>query len=77
MLIAPELIGAAKTATLLHFLEWALTDGNQIARELGYEPLPEPLAPRLLDDAAAPACAGARDRSSAPDGALTSRATGP
>jgi len=49
MLVAPELIGAEKTAALRRFLEWSLHDGDQIARTLGYEPLPQPLADRLLE----------------------------
>ncbi len=48
MLIAPEAIGAAKTQTLLRFVEWALQSGDALASGLGYEPLPEPLASRLL-----------------------------
>jgi phosphate transport system substrate-binding protein len=49
MLVAPELIGPEKTAALRRFLEWSLHDGDQIARTLGYEPLPQPLADRLLE----------------------------
>jgi len=48
MLVAPELLGPEKTQALLAFLEWALHDGDQVARTLGYEPLPGPLADRVL-----------------------------
>lgn len=48
MLVAPELIGPAKTKALRAFLEWALHEGNEVAQSLGYEPLPTPLADRLL-----------------------------
>ncbi len=64
MLVAPELIGAEKTASLYRFVHWALHSGDQLARELGYEPLPTDLVDRLLpmldrqlglpDDSAAP-----------------------
>jgi phosphate transport system substrate-binding protein len=48
MLVAPDGIGAAKTAALLQFVEWALGRGDDLARGIGYEPLPEPLASRVL-----------------------------
>lgn len=48
ILIAPARIGPAKTATLLRFIEWALSSGDELARGLGYEPIPDPLTSRLL-----------------------------
>jgi phosphate transport system substrate-binding protein len=48
MLVAPEHIGPAKTQSVQRLAEWALHSGDQIARELGYEPIPAPLADRML-----------------------------
>jgi phosphate transport system substrate-binding protein len=48
MLVAPELIGAEKTASLYRFVNWALHSGDELARGLGYEPLPAELVDRLL-----------------------------
>ena len=48
LLIAPEAISPAKYAQLLRFVEWAVRDGEQMARELGYEPVPATLAEHVL-----------------------------
>ncbi|HMS01935.1 MAG TPA: phosphate ABC transporter substrate-binding protein PstS [Gemmatimonadaceae bacterium] len=48
MLVAPDLIGPARTDALKRFLRWALADGAEIARTLGYEPLPPEVAGPLL-----------------------------
>jgi phosphate transport system substrate-binding protein len=48
MVIAPEALGADKTASMRSFLKWALHDGDQVARTLGYVPLPDSLADRML-----------------------------
>ncbi len=48
MLVAPDHIGPTKTQSVQRFAEWALHSGDQIARELGYEPIPAPLADRML-----------------------------
>jgi phosphate transport system substrate-binding protein len=48
MLVAPDLIGAEKTAAIRRFVDWALFRGDEIARTLGYEPLPADLADRML-----------------------------
>ncbi len=60
LLLAPEHIGADKTRSLLDLIEWSLAQGDETARRLGYEPLPESLAERVLgmlreQSAAAPA----------------------
>ncbi len=48
MLVAPAHIGPAKTQSVQRLAEWALHSGDQIARELGFEPIPAPLADRML-----------------------------
>ena len=48
LLVAPEAAGPAKYAQLLRFVEWALRDGERMARELGYEPIPATLAENVL-----------------------------
>lgn len=40
---------AARTHALKSFLTWALTDGQRTAQAHGYEPLPRPLAEKVLE----------------------------
>lgn len=49
MLVAPELIGPERTEALKRFLRWALSSGDEMARTLGYEPLPAEVATPLLE----------------------------
>lgn len=48
LLVAPASIGKSKTQQLTQFLRWALKDGEAVARELGYVPLPAATAKRVL-----------------------------
>jgi phosphate transport system substrate-binding protein len=49
MLVAPDALGAEKTSSVRTFLAWALDEsGDEVARTLGYVPLPDSLADRLL-----------------------------
>lgn len=48
VLVVPDLIGAPRTTALKRFLRWALTEGDEIARTLGYEPLPPEVAAPVL-----------------------------
>jgi phosphate transport system substrate-binding protein len=48
MLVSPTTIGQVKTKQLTTFLRWALKDGETLAGELGYVPLPEATAQRVL-----------------------------
>lgn len=48
LLVSPNTIGAAKTRQLIQFLRWALSDGNTVAGDLGYVPLPATTAARVL-----------------------------
>jgi phosphate transport system substrate-binding protein len=48
MLLAPDLVGAPKTTALVAFIDWALREGDDLARELGYEPLPGTLADQIV-----------------------------
>ncbi len=48
LLVAPSALTSMETQQLLRFLQWALTDGERTARELGFEPLPTVLAERVL-----------------------------
>ncbi len=48
LLIAPDAAGPKKYEQLLRFVKWALSDGDQLARELGYEPIPATLAENVL-----------------------------
>lgn len=48
LLVAPQALDDAQRAQLMRFIDWALTDGEQLARELGYEPLPALLAERVM-----------------------------
>ena len=48
MLLAPDLVGPQKTAALVRFVGWALQEGDEPARSLGYEPLPAGLADQIL-----------------------------
>lgn len=48
MLIAPQAIGVAKTGQLVAFLRWALTEGGDMASQLGYVALPGDIAERVL-----------------------------
>lgn len=48
LLIAPDAIGAGEYGLLLRFMEWALNEGDLMARELGYEPIPATLAENVL-----------------------------
>lgn len=49
MLVAPDVIGPERTEALKRFLRWALTSGDEMARTLGYEPLPAEVAGPLLE----------------------------
>ncbi len=56
ILLSPEHLGPGKTRQLVDFLQWALTDGGDIASSLGYVALPTVTAARalgLLDSLAA------------------------
>jgi phosphate transport system substrate-binding protein len=44
LLLDPEVIGATKARQLRDFVQWALTDGVEVATPLGYVPLPSVLA---------------------------------
>ena len=44
LLLDPEAIGAAKARQLRDFVQWALTDGVEVATPMGYVPLPSVLA---------------------------------
>lgn len=48
MLVAPRQIGPERTEALKRFLRWALADGDEMARSLGYEPLPPEVVSPLL-----------------------------
>ena len=48
LLVAPSTIGAVKTKQLTQFLRWAFTNGETVAGELGYVPLPASTAARVL-----------------------------
>ncbi|MGV3707676.1 MAG: phosphate ABC transporter substrate-binding protein PstS [Gemmatimonas sp.] len=48
LLVSPSTIGPARTKQLTTFLRWALKDGETLAGELGYVPLPEATAQRVL-----------------------------
>ena len=44
LLLDPQAMGAAKARQLRDFVQWALTDGVEVATPLGYVPLPSVLA---------------------------------
>lgn len=48
LLVAPANIGQVKTKQLTQFLRWAFSDGEAVAGELGYVPLPASTAARVL-----------------------------
>ena len=48
LVIAPDALSVVQRAQLMRFVAWALTDGEQWAREVGYEPLPVVLAERVM-----------------------------
>jgi len=48
LLLSPSSIGQVKTKQLTQFLRWALKDGEAVAGELGYVPLPAATARRVL-----------------------------
>lgn len=47
LLLDPKHIGPQKTAQMIEFLRWALSDGESVAAELGYVPLPTAVAARV------------------------------
>lgn len=49
MLLHREYPDSAKAATLVEFLWWALTEGQAMAPELGYAPLPGAMLPWIAD----------------------------
>ncbi len=49
MLLAPDIIGPAKTRQMVDFLRWALRDGGEMAAALGYVALPTEVAALVLD----------------------------
>ena len=49
LLVVPDDIGKRKTEQLVEFIHWALTDGTDIASQLGYVPLPMSTATHVLD----------------------------
>lgn len=47
VLISPQRSGPLKTAQMVRFLRWALTDGSDMASRAGYVPLPSVTASRI------------------------------
>lgn len=47
ILLSPQRSGPLKTAAMVNFLRWALTDGSDIASRAGYVPLPSITARRI------------------------------
>ncbi len=48
LLVVPATLSDLQAQQMLRFLDWALTDGERTARELGYEPLPTIVAEGVL-----------------------------
>jgi phosphate transport system substrate-binding protein len=48
LLISPERLGPERTRTLLEFIRWALSDGDQLAATMGYVALPQETTRRVL-----------------------------
>lgn len=48
LLVSPSALGPVKTKQLTQFLRWAFKDGETVAGELGYVPLPASTAARVL-----------------------------
>ncbi len=49
LLLAPDDVGPRRTGLVVDFLRWALTEGADLAMEMGYVPLPTATAERVLD----------------------------
>lgn len=49
LLLAPQVLGAAKTGQLVDFLRWALLDAVDLTSTMGYVPLPTAAAERVVD----------------------------
>ncbi len=64
LLVAPEALETLERTQLMRFIDWALTDGEQLARELGYEPLPAVLAERVMESTRSQLSASTRARDS-------------
>ena len=48
MLVYQQQKDATKGKKLVEFLKWALTDGEKMAKDLQYAPLPESVQQRVL-----------------------------
>jgi phosphate transport system substrate-binding protein len=49
VLVRAEMADETRARALTDFLYWALTDGSDTARELGYVPLPDPVRERAIE----------------------------
>lgn len=59
LLLGKEYQDTAKTAALVEFVWWALTEGQSAAPELGYAPLPDEMLPWIADRLASITVGGA------------------
>lgn len=61
LLVPSHMEDCGKARALAGLVEWALTDGSEMARELGYAPLPGTMAEAVLDQWAGVTCGSSRE----------------